>query len=246
MAKVDGDRHTCAGATWARAAELPVPVVTPAEAPSKEIRKVALAAFGALPQSVNIQKDFDDWYRGEHPDAPKPPRWFGYEKPGPSVRVLRSGSKGPTLVSVSERMNAGGCEDGVGGAVWALWELQGDGGHPQLVLRNGPGEGITLVPTATADVDGDGHVELLFDNSSDDNATNATGQPDFIERGIVRLLDGLYIDVAGPTTPILDLSLLGRSPGAGRVPRQQSTNCTAHAMPMHASNLCRPFPGKGP
>jgi hypothetical protein len=28
-------------------------------------------------------------------------------------------------------------------------------------------------------------------------------QPDFIERGIVRLLDGLYLDVAGPTTPIL-------------------------------------------
>ena len=59
------------------------------------------------------------------------------------------------------------------------------------------------MPTATVDVDGDGHVELLFDNSSDDNATNATGQPDFIERGIVRLLDGLYLDVARPTTPIL-------------------------------------------
>jgi hypothetical protein len=27
--------------------------------------------------------------------------------------------------------------------------------------------------------------------------------PDFVERGIVRLLDGLYLDVAGPTTPIL-------------------------------------------
>jgi hypothetical protein len=26
---------------------------------------------------------------------------------------------------------------------------------------------------------------------------------DFIERGIVRLLDGLYLDVTGPTTPIL-------------------------------------------
>ncbi len=101
VAKVDGDRHACAGATWARAAELPVPVVTPAEAPSKEIRKVALAAFGALPQSANIQKYFDDWYRHEHPDAPKPPRWFAQEKPGAEVRVLRSGSKGPTFVSVS-------------------------------------------------------------------------------------------------------------------------------------------------
>jgi hypothetical protein len=203
VAKVDGDRPACAGATWARAAELPVPLVTPAEAPSKELRKVALAAFGGLPQSANIQKDFDDWYHRERADAPKPPRWFAYEKPGPRVRVLRSGSKGPTFVSVSERINEGGCEDGVSGAVWALWELQGDAAHPQLVLRNAPDEGMVLVPTATADLNGDGHVELLFDNSSDYNAQNATGQPDFIERGIVRLLDGLYLDVAGPTTPIL-------------------------------------------
>ena len=36
VAKVDGDGHACARATWARAAELPVPVVTPAEAPSQE------------------------------------------------------------------------------------------------------------------------------------------------------------------------------------------------------------------
>ncbi len=62
---------------------------------------------------------------------------------------------------------------------------------------------MTLAPTATVDVDGDGRVELLFDHSNDYNAQNATGQPDFIERGIVRLLDGLYLDVSGPTTPIL-------------------------------------------
>jgi len=203
VAKVDGDRHACAGATWARAADLPVPVVMPAEDPAKEIRKVALAAFGALPQSVNIQKDFDVWYRREHPDASNPPRWFAYEKKGPSVRVLRSGAKGPTLVSVSRSLDEGGCADGVFGAVWALWELQGDAAHPQLVLRNAPDEQMTLAPTATVDVDGDGRVELLFDHSNDYNAQNATGQPDFIERGIVRLLDGLYLDVSGPTTPIL-------------------------------------------
>ena len=204
VAKVDGDRRACAGATWARAAELAVPVVTPAEAPSKEVRKVALAAFGALPQSASIQKWFDVWYRREHPDASKPPpRWFAYEKRGAWVRVLRSGSKGPTLVSVSESINEGGCEDGVFGALWALWELQGDASHPRLVLRNAPDERMALAPTATVDVDGDGRGELLFDDSNDYNATNATGQPDFIERGIVRSLDGLYLDVAGPMTPIL-------------------------------------------
>ena len=93
--------------------------------------------------------------------------------------------------------------DGVFGAVWALWELRGDAAHPQLVLRNAPDEQMILAPTATVDVDGDGRVELLFDDSNDYDAQNATGQPDFIERGIVRLLDGLYLDVTGPTTPIL-------------------------------------------
>ena len=203
VAKVDGDRHACAGATWARAVELPVPVVMPAEAPSKEIRKVALAAFGALPQSANIQKDFDVWYRREYPDAPNPPRWFAYEKKGPWVRVLRSGPKGPTLVSVSKSVNEGGCDNGVKFAVWALWEVQGDAAHQQLVIRNAPEDQMTLAPTGTVDMDGDGRVEILFDNASSFELPNATGQPDFIERGIVRLLDGLYLDVSGPTTPIL-------------------------------------------
>lgn len=204
VAEVEADRPACAGATWARAAELPVPVVTPAEAPSTEIRKAALAAFGALPQSANIQKHFDEWYRGEHASTGKPPRWFAHERSGARVRVLRSGHKGPTLVSVSASIEEGGCgEGGVSGAVWALWELQGNTAKARLVLRNAPDEQMTLEPTASVDVDGDGRAELLFDDSSDFNATNATGQPDFVERGIVRALNGLYLDVAGPTTPIL-------------------------------------------
>ena len=205
VAKIDGERHACAGATWARAAELPVPVVTPAEAPSKDVRTLALAAFGALPQSAKIQKEFDTWYRGDRPKARKPPPpWFAHEKEGAQVRLLRSGPKGPTFVSVSASIQEGGCgDDGVDGAVWALWELQGDAAQPQLVLRNAPDGQMTLAPAATVDVDGDGRVELLFDHSNDYNAQNATRQPDFIERGIVRLLDGLYLDVAGPTTPIL-------------------------------------------
>ena len=113
------------------------------------------------------------------------------------------GAEEPTLVSVSQSINEGGCADGVFGAVWAPWELRGDAAHPPPVLRNAPDERMTLVPTATPDMEGDGRVELLFDHSNDFNAWNATGQPDFIERGIVRLLDGLYLDVSGPTTPIL-------------------------------------------
>ena len=177
--------------------------MTPAEAPSKELRKAALAAFAALPQSVEIQASHDTWYHREHPDAAKSPRWFMQGKRGAWVRVLRSGLKGPTFVSVTALVDEGGCDTGVIGAVWALWEVQGDAAQPRPVLRNAPDAAMALAPNATVDVDGDGRVELLFDHFNDYNAQNATGQPDFIERGIVRLLDGLYLDVAGPTTPIL-------------------------------------------
>jgi len=204
VAKVDGDRQACAGATWARASELPVPTVTPAEAPSTQVREVALVAFSALPQSARIQKQFDEWYRGAHADAGKSPRWFAHESPGAEVRVLRSGPKSPTLVSVSASIEESACgEGGVSGELWALWELQGDVANPRVVLRNKPDDQMTLVPTATVDVDGDGRVELLFDDSSDFEAVNASGQPDFVDRGIVRALGGLYIDVSGPITPIL-------------------------------------------
>jgi hypothetical protein len=202
VAKVDGDWRACAGATWARAADLPAPVVSRAEAPSKEIRKLALATFSALPQSVKIQKKFDAWYPTEHEGSRSPSlRWFDYQKPRAEVRVLHSGAKGPTLVSVSALIDEGCSDEAATGAVWALWELGGDAANPRLVLRNAPDGETTLRPTAAVDLDG--HAALLFDGFDDYAAPNAAGQPGFIERGIVRLLDGLYLDVAAPTTPIL-------------------------------------------
>ena len=204
VAKVDGDRHACAGATWARATDLPAPVVAPAEAPTKEVRKVALAAFIALPQSAKIQKKFDVWYPSEHAGRRNPAlRWFDYQKPKAEVRVLHSATNGPTLVSVTALIDEGCSDEAASGAVWGLWELGGDAANPRLVLRNAPDGETTLRPTATVDLDGDGHGALLFDGFQDYAAPNAAGQPDFMERGIVRLLDGLYLDVSGPTTPIL-------------------------------------------
>ena len=204
VAKVDGDWRACAGATWARAADLPAPVVSPAEAPSKEVRKLALATFSALPQSVKLQEKFDAWYPTEHEGARSPSlRWFEYQKPRAEVRVLHLGAKGPTLVSVSALIDEGCNGEAATGAVWALWELGGDAANPRLVLRNAPDGETTLRPTAAVDLNGDGHAALLFDGFDDYAAPNAAGQPGFIERGVVRLLDGLYLDVAGPTTPIL-------------------------------------------
>ena len=58
-------------------------------------------------------------------------------------------------------------------------------------------------PTAAVDVDGDGHVELLFDGFSDFASANIFGQPQFLEHGIVRALGDSYVNVEGPEVPIL-------------------------------------------
>jgi hypothetical protein len=119
VAKVDGDLWACAGATWARAADLPAPVVSRAEAPSKEVRKLALAASSALPQSVKLQRKFEAWYPTEHEGNPPPSlRWFEYQKPRAEVRVFHLGAKGPTLVSVSALIDEGCNDEAATGAVW--------------------------------------------------------------------------------------------------------------------------------
>jgi hypothetical protein len=110
---------------------------------------------------------------------------------------------GPTLLSVSATVNEGGCEDGVLGSLWALWQVEGSPENPRLALRNQPDESMTMRPTAAVDVDGDGRVELLFDGFSDYGSANMFGQPQVLDHGIVRALGGAYVDVEGPETPIL-------------------------------------------
>jgi hypothetical protein len=203
VARVVGDRKACAGATWARAAALPQPAIATAGPPSPEAKSRALAAFKALPASRSIQGAFEHWYAGEHPKSHRPPpSWFEGSARQLTVRVFRPAS-GPALLSVSARIGEGDCSDGVFGGAWGLWEIDDrEPGHPRLVLRNEPDPELTLRPTAAADVDGDGTPELLFDNSADSASTNATGQPDVIDHGIVRALGGSYLQIEGPMTPI--------------------------------------------
>jgi hypothetical protein len=87
--------------------------------------------------------------------------------------------------------------------LWALWQVDGSSENPRLLLRNQPDESMTMRPTAAVDVDGDGHVELLFDGFSDYASANAYGQPLFLEHGIVRALGDSYVNVEGPERPIL-------------------------------------------
>jgi hypothetical protein len=203
VARVVGDRKVCAGATWARAAALPMPTIAAAEAPSPEARNRALAAFKALPESATIQREYARWYAGEHPKSSHgPPLWFRRPRQQPLIRILRPAS-GPVLLSVSAMVGEGDCANGVFYSLWALWEMDDkDPDHPRLVLRNQPDTAMTLQPTAAVDIDGDGTPELLFDSSTDYATTNASGQPDFLEHGIVRALAGSYVEIEGPETPI--------------------------------------------
>jgi hypothetical protein len=200
VARIEGDRKACAGATWARAATLPTPPIATAETPSGSLKARAMAAFRALPESQAIQRRFATWTARNDRNAAQ--SWFEGVKRHPTVRLINVKPAGPTLLSVSAAVNEGGCEDGVSGSLWALWQVDGPPESPRLVLRNQPDESMTMEPTVAVDVDGDGRVELLFDGFSDYASANALGQPQFLEHGIVRALGDSYVNVDGPETPI--------------------------------------------
>jgi hypothetical protein len=206
VATVDGDPKACARATWARSAALPLPAVTTAEPAPPVLAKRALAAFRALPEAQAIQHRLDRSYAGElrRRRAAAPP-WFFQGEQKPSVRVISVAPAGPVLLSVSASIREGSCgdDDVVWGSLWALWQVEGDRDNPRLVLRNQPDESMTLQPTAAVDVNSDGQVELLFDQFTDDDSANAVGQPQLLERGVVRALGSAYIDLTGLETPIL-------------------------------------------
>jgi hypothetical protein len=203
VARVVGDHKACAGATWARAASLPLPPIATAEPPSPELKSRALAALRALPESAAIQRDYAQWYPSEHPKhRGAPPHWLQRPSKQPVIRLFRPAS-GPAFLSASAMVAEGDCANGVWDAIWALWEIDDkDPAHPRLMLRNQPDSRITLAPTAAVDVDGDGIPELLFDSSTDYQVMNAAGQPDFLEHGVVRALAGSYVQIEGPETPI--------------------------------------------
>jgi ketosteroid isomerase-like protein len=181
-----GELAGCEKATWARAAALPVPALVQAEQADAAITAKALAAFRKLPEYQQIQKSY-----AESPEAGVK-RWENFSKSEPTVLVLADvpvGNKRVTLVSVTATASES-C-GGFNGDLWAMWELRGN----QLVPRNTPGT-FTITPTAAADTDGDGTVELLFDSAVfGDFGT---------ERGVVRGRSGLFDDLEKVEVPFMD------------------------------------------
>jgi hypothetical protein len=117
----------------------------------------------------------------------------------PEVLLMPGAAGTPSFVSVSADGH-GPCNE-PSFHLWALWELRGTTSRPELVLRNQPDRWMHLVPSAMADVDGDGRPELLFKHFHDQAAGNASGQPQRLENGLVRAFGEDYVDVDGLENP---------------------------------------------
>jgi ketosteroid isomerase-like protein len=206
VADIEGDVERCAGATWARAANLPDPKLGTARAAPAEHEKLALESFRALPATRAIQREFAAWHRRERPREGKAPAWFQLGQ-GAQVRSLRTSDSGTVLLSVTASYfgDAGQepCSElNFGGSLGAIWRLDGTAETPRLVLVNRPDPALIITPTAAVDVDGDGQVELLFDDFENSATSNVTGRGGLIEHGLLRPHAGTYMDVEGPETQV--------------------------------------------
>jgi hypothetical protein len=137
-------RKACKDGKWARAGELPVPAIVSPE-PAGPLEPAVLAAFRKLPAWQKMQKEFEaDGRKGS---------WDEYDGASPEVKRL-----GGRLVFVTASSGSG-CSDW-GGSLWALWEVSGS----KLTLRTDPDQTGSISPMCGVDLDGDGQLEILFDD----------------------------------------------------------------------------------
>jgi hypothetical protein len=151
LTSLSGD---CKGATWARDAELPTPLVSPARsAPRADVAAAALAALPAVPAYRALARRFQ---ASEFIQAAGP--WESHEGEEPVVIQLEDRVTQSTLVAVS-LASGGFCEPWYG-QLTAVWRVTGGGDDVSLKLLGTTEE--LLLPSATADLDGDGEPEIFF------------------------------------------------------------------------------------
>jgi hypothetical protein len=192
VARLEGDAKMRAQARWARAAMLPVPIVSAARKPDAAQRAAVMAALRGLDAYKQLQAEWSRWAK-EHPAEDPAPRkvWHGE----PEIRVLAAGVAKPLIsVSVAQR---GLCNE-FSGSSWAVWEVDG----AKLTLRNRPSPGLYLQPVAAVDLDGNGKLEILYEGLEDESRGNASGQPGRNDYGIIRLAGELYEDIEGLALPV--------------------------------------------
>lgn len=146
IGKLKPQSGNCGKALWARGAALPVPKAAAAVAPPAALQQRALDAFRNLPAYKVIADDHRKQGGAGH--------WDEHDGARPEVQQFRGDR---TYVAVDAEAGIG-CGD-FAGSLLAIFELQGD----RLVLVNDPTDGP--MPSSAVDVDGDGNVEFIADES---------------------------------------------------------------------------------
>jgi hypothetical protein len=163
----------CKGAVFARAAELPVPVISKFEPARPPWRAVALRLLRRHPLYAEIQASWLRYLAHEDLDLSAPAgaerpewlhkRWDGPDKPldkwSGEVKVARHPLRDSTLLSVLAERSTD--PDTLVGTMWALWEATGEPPSPKVVPMNQPARSRSIEPLAALDLDGDGRLELV-------------------------------------------------------------------------------------
>lgn len=144
VAELDEIGHRCTEAVWARTSNRgPVAVAAISEDISPRTNTAIQAAFRDLPEYLEIQRQFAEESAGDTPWAE-----------GLLVSEVRGSNEHLLIVSAS----GGHCEE-FSGMLSAMWRVQSDGSFIRVPMQS-----VSIAtPSAAVDTDGDGHLELIFD-----------------------------------------------------------------------------------
>lgn len=178
VAKVRPTSGDCKDAVFARAAELPVPVISKFDKAAPPWLGVGIRAFRSHPLYARIQAHWEHFLAQEGLSAEPPdggaandrerPAWLHKawdEGDDPSwprqVALARHPLRDGYILSVRSFLSTD--PDTLIGTMWAAWELRGKPVAPVLSPLNQPAASKSIAPLAALDVDGDGHLEFLTD-----------------------------------------------------------------------------------
>lgn len=125
-------------------------------APDEALRRRALAAYRATPAWADMQRQLYELTGDDGQALPRGLRWDEFRNNTPDVTAWRAPS-GRTFVTVTGDVASEGCGT-FGGALWAVYELDGDALAPRGAEVSG-----TFIPHDVVDADGDGRPEFFGD-----------------------------------------------------------------------------------
>ena len=165
----------CKGAVFARAAELPVPVIAKFEPARPPWLVLAQRLLRRHPLYAEIQARWLHFLEQEGldpsasaKDSPERPAWLHRRWDGPDkpleqwegqVKVARHPLHDGTLLSVNAERSVD--PETLIGTMWALWQATGEPPAPRVVPLNQPARSRSIDPLAALDLDGDGRLEFL-------------------------------------------------------------------------------------